>query len=114
MGMNPVTIRGEKGSLSIGRLWIKNSKKPNEEWQKEIPLVVWQDSNAEARAMLVDENDVVKIWGKPSRTSEEGIAVVFSRDEDTVTFTYKNDIIPLKFSKFLEGLGLLFPHGELE
>jgi hypothetical protein len=114
-------------------------KKRGPQWEKPITLVIWRDNEGmkHAKGMMVDEEDFVpavkrlqtqdeitlKLWGKPNRHSEEKWSVVFRRSPHNktmlVTFYPGVDMkteaasAAIDFAKFIDGLGHLFPNGEL-
>jgi hypothetical protein len=139
--LNPVTIHG-KGSLTLGRLWVGADIVPDTahrfnpeikrgpRWDKPFTLVLWQ---TDAKGMVVDEEDFIdvanrlgkddkinlKMWGRQHRLSEDKMFVVFVRNPDgTMLVSMHNEkeevgTASLNFAKFMDGLGHLFPNGEL-
>lgn len=114
-------------------------KKRGPQWDKPVTLILWRDESnmADAKGMIVDEEDfipavkrlkrqediVLKIWGKPHRRSEEKWSVVFRRSPHNKTMLVSfytgaeqahAGSAALDFGKFTEGLGYLFPNGEIE
>jgi len=113
------------------------------QWDKPITLILWSkedelQSVVSAKSHLVvdeeefipaikrlraEEDIVLKIWGKLTRLGDETASIVFRRspvhDNMLVTIYTGEDNktqaanVTLDFDKFIEGLGHLFPNGEL-
>jgi len=133
----------ESSNLSIGRLWIGtdvlsdgnhqfNPSEPQQAWNKYVTFVLW---NKEAKT-LVSSDDVfiaavnrlvsketiaITVWGKEtSSDSSESRGILFDRTLQELKVTLINDEKSvlngsiLNFNKFLDGLGHLYPRGEIE
>jgi hypothetical protein len=112
-------------------------------WDKPITLILWKDENdmkdvaADKSYLVVEEEEfipainrlkaesdiVLKVWGKLTRLGDETASIVFRRstnhDNMLVTIYTGEDNktearnVTLNFEKFIDGLGHLFPNGEL-
>jgi hypothetical protein len=112
-------------------------------WEKPITLILWKNEHdmkgvaGDKSHLVVEEeefipaikrlksesNIVLKVWGKLTRLGDETASVVFRRSTQhgnmLVTIYTGEDNkteaanVTLDFDKFVEGLGHLFPNGEL-
>lgn len=112
-------------------------------WEKPITLILWKDENdmkgvvgdkshlvveeeefiPAIKRLKVEQDIVLKVWGKLTRLGDETASVVFRRSTQhsnmLVTIYTGEDNkteaanVTLDFDKFIEGLGHLFPNGEL-
>lgn len=120
-----------------------DSKAKRVQWDKPITLILWSKEDLLASVvsakshLVVDEEEfiraikrlrtepdiVLKVWGKLTRLGNETASIVFRRstahDNMLVTVYTGEDNktqaanVTLDFDKFIEGLGYLFPNGEL-
>lgn len=112
-----------------------NMREQRVQWEKPISLAFWQNPN-EALGMVVNEeefvpavkrlqaqeNIVLNIHGTATRGGDEHRVVTFrrsSQNPDMLVSMYDFSLseigaVALDFAKFIDGLGHLFPNGELE
>lgn len=115
-------------------------EKRGQRWEKPVTLVIWEQESELNRAtgMVVDEEDFIpaikllrnddahllRLWGRTHLHSDNRLLYIFKRKQDYLFVTlYKGEQQPgpenkissvkLNFDKFIDGLGHLFPNGEL-